>query len=119
MGTKEEIVVVITLTAKAPGAKLYENWQEVAEGLLLMGLTVDEAVAVMNSKWPRWAVNDYNGEHGKCPFKFLERRVQQYRGEVADLTAEYARHRLAWITKYAGPNPKWVPKVPLPRKGVR
>lgn len=55
----------------AYSANRYQSWEYVALRLLNMGLSEDEAEAVMRSKWTRWAADEHGADYGRVPAKAL------------------------------------------------
>lgn len=63
-------------TANAYSADRYRSWKAVAALLLRRGYTMEEAEAIMRSKWMRWAADSMPHEYGRVPAlaiaKFLD-----------------------------------------------
>lgn len=58
-------------TAQAYSTFAYDSWPSVALALLNRGLSESECVAVMESKWMRWAVDQSPRPYGRVPAKAI------------------------------------------------
>lgn len=78
-------------TADAFSYDRYGRWQAVVEMLLRRGLSVQQAEAVLRSKWTRWAADASDKPYGKATSHDLARFIDQQRNameQIAELTRE-------------------------------
>jgi len=67
----------------------YANWTAVAKLLLDLGLTENQAEAVMRSKWTRWAADQSSASYGYVPAKEINRFLVSFaKDEIRKLTKE-------------------------------
>lgn len=76
-------------TADAYSADRYRSWRGVAVALLSAGYDVQQAEAIMRSKWARWAADKDGRKYGTIPARVLVEYAQGMSvGDVYDLTRE-------------------------------
>lgn len=67
------------------------GWTELARLLIKHGLTVEQAAAILRSKWTRWASdqqeNRYGRKSGRKAFTFLLEQRALHAEELAELVA--------------------------------
>lgn len=83
-----QVAEVVTAAADAYSYNRYSNWTSVAKALLKT-YTAIQAVAIVQSKWTRWAADAANKDAGCTAadlLRWMKRNVKP--GEVEALTLE-------------------------------
>ena len=89
MKLMDKAVKLAALCSDAYSYDRYANWTAVAHLLLDLGLTENQAEAVMRSKWTRWAADQSDAAYGQVPAKALNRFLVSYAmDDVKKLTKE-------------------------------
>lgn len=71
MYTDHDLETVLNGTQDAYSIDRYKSWRKVAEYLLRSGWSVDQSIAIMNSKYTRWAADIHGAAYGRVPVKAL------------------------------------------------